>query len=163
MKEVVIVSDDDESSDEADDVQYVETHNVQDPYDPHSRPIRRLSPQPYDHHDLTEEGEIRFVPKVPVRKKQIGTRCVDETQHRVDAWERARQEYRANPTSIQPIIPLDEIPDRYYQRQSGLNYDFPPLEPKVQAERLPVSHQRVVSNPVSIPQSPRLHSYVPLD
>ena len=152
MKEVVIVSDDDESSDEADDVQYVETHNIQDPYDSNSRPIRRLSPQPYAYHDLMEEGEVRFVPKVPVRKKQIGTRYVDETQHRVDAWERARQEYRANPTSIKPIIPLDEIPDRYYQRQSGLNHDFSPLEPKLQAERLPTSHQRVLSNPVSVPR-----------
>lgn len=112
MKEVVIITDDENSDDEAEPEEHGETLNINELHEKQTAYSHPLSPGDLDYPEVLNDDGYRYM---PMRRKLPEKRYSDEARYRDAAWDRARREFREDPTSLQPIRPMEDYPeDRYY-------------------------------------------------
>lgn len=128
LREVIVISDDEESDDDVDEVrQNVHSSSMAFKTSPIDHIQVEVMPINYGHTTSTKQPTMihlsddeaptgyRYVPQKERRKAAVGGASNHRRVHRYDAWERAREQYRANPGFVLD----DNQPDHPTSKTAG--------------------------------------------
>lgn len=134
MREVIVLSDDEDSDDDADDVvEVVSTQENAWPMPSHSSLAysRPLSPRQYNYQSGDDNIPGYRIVAPPPRRHLVDAASRNQTstqfrQSRHAAWDRARDEYRANPSTVPTaLVPLSQHDPRCYYSEPEFNFNDP--------------------------------------
>jgi hypothetical protein len=163
FREVIVLSDDEDSDDDADDVvEVVSTRATGWPLPTH-QPLenaRPLSPWQYEYQSGDENLPGYRVVAHPPRQRRVADATsqtlasTEYRQSRYAAWDRAREEYLANPSTVPTaLVPLSPHDPKFYYRELEFNFNDPP--PRVRQNpidiRTPEQSNRYTDRQVSCP------------
>lgn len=163
FREVIVLSDDEDSDDDVDDtVEIMPARASAWPLPSHhsTANIQPLSPRQYGYQSAEDDiPGYRVVTQAPRRRlvdlaSQTGTASNQYRQSRYAAWDRAREEYRANPSAVPAaLVPLSQHDPKFYYQEPKFNFNDPPTRSRqgptdTQRPREPVNY---ASRPVSDP------------
>jgi hypothetical protein len=136
MREVIVLSDDEDSDDDADDVvEVVSTRENAWPLPNHQSVAysRPLSPRQYHYQSGDDNVPGYRVVAQPSRRRRLldgAPQNQESTQYRQSryaAWDRAREEYRANPSTVpSALVPLSQHDPKFYYQEPDFNFNDPP-------------------------------------
>ena len=133
FREVIVLSDDGDSDDDADDVVEVVPRAYGWPLPSHHSVASHqpLSPRQYGYQSADEDASgyrvvARAARRRPVDSSQADPASTHFRQSRYAAWDRAQAEYRADPTAVPaPLVPLSQHDPKFYYQEPEFNFNDP--------------------------------------
>lgn len=138
FREVIVLSDDDDSEDDTDDIVEVVPRAHGWPLQGHHSVASHqpLSPRQYGYQSADEDASgYRVVARPPRRRPVNSSPAALASPHfrqsRYAAWDRARAEYRADPTAVPAaLVPLSQHDPNFYYQEPEFNFNDPLPRPR---------------------------------